>query len=298
MARISLPYFDHLFAMLDRGSRELDAALGKHVHWGYWPDPSLAEKTGYDFARAAERLAERMIVSGGVENGQRVLDVGCGFGGLVSSMNDRHTGMNLVGLNIDARQIERARKNVVARGDNTVEFVEGDACKMPFDDASFDVVFAVECAFHFESRAAFIREAHRVLRPGGRLAICDILPSKRGMKILGMKDALFSSYLSRVTGPVNLACTSDDYLAMGRDSGFNIHEVCDITRGTVPTYGVLKALLKKNPVERYVIWWGLSGMEALARLGLLEYVIVTFSRSPEARRSEPVASPVAEVVSA
>ena len=121
--------------MLDRGSPELDAALGRHVHWGYWPDPALADGTGYDFARAAGRLTERMIEAGGVRDDHRVLDVGCGFGGLVSAVNDRFTGMNLVGLNIDARQIARARKLAIPRGDNEVEFVEGDACALPFRDS-------------------------------------------------------------------------------------------------------------------------------------------------------------------
>ncbi len=277
--------------MLDRGSPELDAALGRNVHWGYWPDPALADGTGYDFARAAGRLTERMIEAGGVRDDQRVLDVGCGFGGLVSAVNDRFTGMNLVGLNIDARQIARARKLASPRGDNEVEFVEGDACELPFPDASFDVVFAVECAFHFESRAKFIAEAHRVLRPGGRLAICDILPTQRGMQIVRLKDALFSSYVSRVTGHVNLACTIEDYLAMGRESGLASVEVWDITSRTVPTYPALRRLLKTNPAERFVIWWGLSGMEVFARLDLLQYVILTFSRPSEAPTSEPVLTP-------
>ena len=78
---------------------------------------------------------------------------------------------------------------------------------------------------------------------------------------------------------------------MGRESGLASVEVCDITSRTVPTYPALRRLLKMNPAERFVIWWGLSGMEVLARLDLLQYVILTFSRPSEAPKSEPVLMP-------
>src|SRR5438034_5931485 len=45
---------------------------------------------------------------------------------------------------------------------------EADACALPFPDASFDRVLAVECIFHFPSRLRFLKEAARVLKPGGR----------------------------------------------------------------------------------------------------------------------------------
>ncbi len=92
-------------------------------------------------------------------DGARILDVGCGFGGTIDHLDERLDGCELVGLNIDRRQLARARALVTPRRDNTVDFVAGDACRLPFADASFDFLSAVECAFHFPSRKQFFREA-------------------------------------------------------------------------------------------------------------------------------------------
>src|SRR5678815_643309 len=116
-----LPYFDILLSEIRRGKRDIRRAFGRHVHWGYWDrtdGPIRAGATAFptairsgtpsmeDFAAAAERLARRVCDTGGARNGERVLDVGCGFGGTIGSLNDRFSRLDLVGLNIDGRQLE------------------------------------------------------------------------------------------------------------------------------------------------------------------------------------------------
>jgi cyclopropane fatty-acyl-phospholipid synthase-like methyltransferase len=66
-----------------------------------------------------------------VVDGEAVLDAGCGFGGTVDSLNGRLSGMDLVGLNIDPRQLQRASSRVVPRLDNRIRWQTGDACAMP-----------------------------------------------------------------------------------------------------------------------------------------------------------------------
>ena len=104
-----LPYIDLLLRELGGGAPEALAPLGRHIHLGYWTDPAQADGSFEDCAAVADRLAWLVCNAGGVQDGQRLLDVGCGIGGTVASLNERLSGVRLHGLNIDARQLQVAK---------------------------------------------------------------------------------------------------------------------------------------------------------------------------------------------
>lgn len=164
------PYIDGLIAARRAGQ------VGRHVHLGYWDNPpSLAAPPDVgEFECAQARLTERLLDLVPLQSGEAVLDVACGFGGTVADINTRFDGMRLTGLNIDRRQLLLCR-GAVAATENRLFLVQGDACALPFADAWFDHVLCIEAMFHFTSRAKFLREAARVSRPGGILAVTDIL---------------------------------------------------------------------------------------------------------------------------
>ena len=178
MTQVQLPYFDFLLSQLDQRNASIETSFGRHVHWGYWPAPRRALLSDADFAIAAERLTQEICALADLADGHLVLDVGCGFGGTIAFLNERFDAMQLLGVNIDPRQLDRAKRLVLPLKHNTIAFQEGDACALPFPDASFDRVLAVECIFHFPSRETFFQEACRVLKPGGLLTLSDFLPSK------------------------------------------------------------------------------------------------------------------------
>lgn len=165
---IELPYFDILLEGRRRGEPAA-RAFERFVHWGYWDEPARATLDLGEFDAAMERLNAEVLAGAALADGQAVLDAGCGFGGTLAGLARDLPRAALTGLNIDARQLEHARRAAPA-----ARFVEGDACAMPFPDASFDRVLAVECVFHFPSRLRFLKEAARVLRPGGRAALSEI----------------------------------------------------------------------------------------------------------------------------
>jgi cyclopropane fatty-acyl-phospholipid synthase-like methyltransferase len=142
-AREAPPYFDILFARLAEEDPTTIEAFGRHVHWGHWEDPSQADGTAADYAKAAENLCRRVSSAAAIKSGQKLLDVGCGFGGTIASLNERFTKLDMTGVNIDQRQLDRATEKVRPQGGNKIKFVQADACRLSFPKASLDIVMAV-----------------------------------------------------------------------------------------------------------------------------------------------------------
>lgn len=137
-------------------------------------DPAAPPRLDPDGDDISERLAERLYerTLEGVElAGRTVLEVGCGHGGGCAHIARAHAPATLVGLDASRKLVDWCED----RHAGAAEFVHGDAAGLPFEAASVDVVVNVESSHCYPSRLAFFREAARVLRPGGALALADVL---------------------------------------------------------------------------------------------------------------------------
>ncbi len=126
----------------------------------------------------------------GVELGQVVLDIGSGAGidCLIAAQKVGPTG-RIIGLDMTPEMIERGRRNVREAGVTNVEFRLGDAEKMPVDDASVDWVIS-NCVINLSpDKPAVFREIARVLKPGGRISISDIVAEDLPASIRESRDA-------------------------------------------------------------------------------------------------------------
>jgi tocopherol O-methyltransferase len=111
----------------------------------------------------------------GITPGDRIMDAGCGIGGCVIRIAERF-GCRATGVNITPFQVTAAREAARRAGvDNIVEFVEADFTDTGIPAGSHTVVWALESVVHVDDKEAFVREAHRVLAPGGRLMIAEYL---------------------------------------------------------------------------------------------------------------------------
>lgn len=274
---VNLPYFDGLLEKIREGDAEVIEAFGFHVHWGYWSDPAAADGSVADFARAAEKLSRRVCDAAKLKDGMRILEVGCGFGGNISSLCDRYSNLELVGLNIDARQLARARELVQPRNNNKVEFVCADACEIPFADSSFDAVIAVECIFHFPSRERFFKEAQRVLKSPGSLALSDFVPQGWLIPFAKLTNPFFQSPVTKVFGDMDGNYAIENYRDLARNTGFVSGLEEDITVNTLPTYPALKKMLQNRKMKDVE---GVNSLiELVSRLNLIRYMILSFDKA-------------------
>jgi ubiquinone/menaquinone biosynthesis C-methylase UbiE len=277
------PYFDILFARLQEHEPATSVAFARHVHWGFWGDPAGADGSADDYAAAAERLCRRVCDAAGIRDGLRVLDVGCGFGGTIASLNERFVHLDMTGVNIDRRQLDRAAATVWLRGGNRVRWVEADACRLPFPAGSFDVVLAVESIFHFPSRAAFFAEAARVLAPEGTMALSDFVPPEKAVPVLRSFNAAADEATVRTYGRIDVLCSLLSYREIAAAAGFAVAREDDVTPHTLPTYPFLRKHLRtwRDAADAALFDQATAQIETACRSGLLRYTILSFRRQAE-----------------
>lgn len=271
----NLPYFDQVLADLPEVDIELRRVLSRHVHWGYWENPASAAYTLESLAMAQEQLSQQVANAGQVRSGQRILDCGCGFGGTIAHLNDRLQDLDMVGLNIDPRQLEVARTNFYPKHGNRAEFIEGDACALPFDENSFDLVLAVECIFHFPSRLRFFQEVRRVLKTGGTLAICDFVPREITLVLDKMLNRFVQPVIGENFGAVDYSYSLEKYRSLATETGFSSLVERDITANTLPTYPVSVKVLNQHG-GTYRVQKSAAVADRFSRLGLVRYMILTY----------------------
>jgi ubiquinone/menaquinone biosynthesis C-methylase UbiE len=150
-----------------------------------------------------------------VREGDTVLDLGSGAG-FDAFIAWREVGPegHVIGVDMTPEMLAKARENAERLGASNVEFREGLIESLPVEDASVDVIIS-NCVINLSpDKSAVFREAYRVLRPGGRLAVSDIVLTKP-------LPAAVSQDLAAYVGCIAGAALKDDYLAMMREAGFD-----------------------------------------------------------------------------
>src|SRR5574343_979455 len=157
----------------------------------------------------------------GLQSPMRVLDIASGLGGtaryLANEFGCRVTGIDLTEEYCQVASILTAKVGL----DGLVDYRQGDATNLPFEDHEFDVVWTEHVAMNIPDKRRFYSEMYRVLKPGGTLAIYDVLAGASG-------PVLFPVPWAR-TPDTRFLLSPEELRELLRDSGFTVSDWKDTT---------------------------------------------------------------------
>ena len=144
--------------------------MAQQLQTGSTPDYTMGYGDEYLRFLARER-AQRTIdfLRPQLRPGLRLLDIGCGPGQVTVALAEAVAPGEAWGVDMEPSQVELARVNAAAHGCGEPSFEVADATRLPFDDGSFDIVSCCDVLAYVPQPSSVLREAQRVLKPGGLL---------------------------------------------------------------------------------------------------------------------------------
>lgn len=125
------------------------------------------------FSAAIARHEHYLAHTIGIRPGMKVLDVGCGVGGPAREIA-KFTGAFITGITINEYQVQRATRYAEQDGlDGNCRFLVGDFMNLPFDEGTFDAVYAIEATVHAPSLEKVYSQVFKVLKPGGVFGVYE-----------------------------------------------------------------------------------------------------------------------------
>ncbi|MEV0122645.1 methyltransferase domain-containing protein [Streptomyces sp. NPDC050703] len=215
---------------------------------------------------AQDRQTEFLIDTLAPAAGTRVLDIGCGTGGPALRLAER-TGCHVTGITVSRSQLARCQERRAGHpaGERAV-FAYGNAMAIEHPDASFGAAWSIDCFPHLSDRAQGLREAWRVLEPGGHFLLTEF--TVRGRPT----DEEVAAYTRLWTSPPLRPLAA--LFAEVEEAGFQVRQAQDMTANAVVCGELMSVLYQDRREEmeqRY-------GKETVARVDPLMGPYRSFTR--------------------
>ena len=212
----------------DRVTEAWGLLLGPELHYGVFDIGSEPLET------ATAALTARMVQQAELVPGLQVLDVGCGSGAPACRLVMDHD-VEVLGITTSTVGVKVATARARELGLPGATFEVRDGTDNGLPDASFDRVWVLEASHLMPDREALVSECARVLRPGGRFVLCDII-RRREIPFLELKERRADFAVLRSAFGAARMDPLDGYVDLAVQAGLQLASAEDLTVATRPTF--------------------------------------------------------------
>lgn len=221
--------------------------LGEDLHYGYFQDGEQS------LTSATDALTDEMLKLAEPRDGLQVLDIGCGTG-KAGCRIAQEFNCHVLGVSPSTACIDKATALATTLNlSDSAKFLPGDGTQLQFQDNRFDRVWVMESSHLMDDKPALLRECARVLKPGGRVVLCDVMLQAKPTlaQVIAHRDEFL--ILKDAFGRAKME-TLEFYRENMQANQLQVEHARDISAETLPTFAHWRenALGNRAGVEQHI----------------------------------------------